>query len=84
MSSWAHSVLDDKGRILLVTSRHVGDRVAYYILLVAQTRRREFMDAMKSNAAVDLETYGRILRSGWGAPTEEDKRYLREYYQVDV
>lgn len=84
MGAWAHKMLDDKGGLVFLTSVLPGGKEAFYFLLLARTRRAALFEALESGGDLDLETFGEIVCSGWGQPSEEDKSYMREKYRAKL
>jgi hypothetical protein len=60
-------------------------RWAYYFVMVAEAREREFLSASEGDGIIDLEDFGKILASCYGEqPTEEIKQYLLDLYGFHV
>lgn len=83
-TSWAHSVLDETGNLLLVTAHFAEGRDAFYYMLLSKPRRAELLQALEETDQLDLAKYGQIIRSGWGSPSEDDKAYIREQYKAET
>lgn len=60
-------------------------RWAYYFVYVPSFRERQFLKSLKSNKAIDLEDYGKIIGSCYGEePSEFLKNELREKYRFEI
>ena len=69
-----------------ITAKDETGRRAYYVLLVAPSRERAFLEALKNRQAItDLENWGKVLASNYGeGPSEATRELLKERYGFDV
>lgn len=67
-------------RIFLIHANdHTGHR-AYYFVQVNPLRVPQFQKALKGSDAMDLESYGEIIASGYGNASEEVRSYIRKRF----
>jgi hypothetical protein len=83
MSNWTAKILDASGKLVFIGCKVEGKN-AFYFLLLSNTDKNDLFEQLKIPQKLDLEKYGKIVRSGWGEPTEEDKEYMRKNYKADI
>jgi len=84
MSQWAHKILDNEGKIVFLNTVFPDGRAAFYYMLLSRQNRSELFEKLKGTEKIDLEKFGKVVRSGWGEPTEEDKEFMRRKYKAKV
>lgn len=84
MPKWAHKILDDKGNIVFVTTSFPDGGPAFYYLLLSKSNNSAFFAALKKEQEIELTDFGKIARSGWGEPSEDDKEFMRNNYNAVV
>jgi len=55
---------------------------AYYFLMVEPRKHKLFLKAIAIGNC-DLAGYGKILLSGYGNPSEKDKKTIKEQYDIE-
>ena len=84
MTQWTHKILDSKGEILFVSTVFPDGRNAYYYMLMSRANNAAFYEVLKMQKEIELTDFGRVVRSGWGEPSEEDKEFMRKNYNAEV
>lgn len=84
MSRWTYQVLSEKGRLVYLTTSFPDGRQAYYYLLLTNPARTALFESLDSQSILNLESFGTIVRSGWGEPTEIDRQYFRDHFHADL
>ena len=71
--------------IHLIRAKDTTGRMACYYVLVPETRRTLFLEALRSPETISLNDYGEVVASNYGEkPNEQTKRILREKYGLEV
>lgn len=84
VSSQTHSSKVTKpGFIYQLHAKDANGLPAYYFLQVDPLKQKALEKAIHSGD-FDLAQYGKIVRSGYGQPTNEDKRVMKEEYNYDA
>ena len=86
MSSFVDKLIAKKGHLIhKLKAKDSTGRWAYYFVLVEPPKEQSFLDALDSNASIDLEDYGKVIASNYGEePSEDVKRMLKDKYGFDV
>ncbi len=84
MTIWAHKVLDKEGKIVFVTTTFPDRGTAFYYMLVSRQNRSALFEALKGTEKLNLDEFGKVVRSGWGEPSEEDKEFMRKNHKAKI
>lgn len=86
MSSFVDKLIAKKGHLIhKLKAKDSTGRWAYYFVLVEPPKEQSFLDALDSNASIDLEDYGKVIASNYGEePTDDVKRMLKDKYGFEV
>ncbi len=86
MSSFVDKLIAKKGHLIhKLKAKDSTGRWAYYFVLVEPPKEQSFLDALDSNASIDLEDYGKVIASNYGEePSDDVKRMLKDKYGFEV
>lgn len=80
MPSHLEATIASKAKLINeVYAKDKTDRMAYYFIMVEETKQNAFIKALE-NPPINLAEYGLILASGYGEVTEDVKQHLLTKY----
>ena len=80
---WATKIANSKKNIYYLTSLCEGEEVFYFID-IDKTKESIFLKALRSNAQIDLQFFGKVLEKGFGRPSNFVKKRLKNLYDYEV
>jgi len=81
--SWVAKVASHKERIYFVERQRSGENAFFYIR-IELPKEQDFLAALKGQQKFNLSDYGEIIASGFGNPSDEIRKMLKEKYGFDV
>ena len=80
MSSYLEATLASKSNLINeVYAKDKTGKMAYYFIMVEETKQKAFLKALES-PPVNIAEFGLILASGYGTVTEDVKHHLLTKY----
>lgn len=80
---WQLKFLNKDGTLVLVEAMLPDGRMAFYYVLCSAGNARKLHAVFPAQAAIPLESYGKVVRRGWGVPSEADKEFIRMRYNIN-
>lgn len=82
--SWLAKVGPDKNRIYQLSDKTPDGRQAFFFVQVIPAKEKAFLETIERGEKITLTDYGRVLASGYGAPSEELLTRMREMHDANV
>ncbi len=80
--SFAERIQAQRNRMYYLRFMPADGRSAYYFVLVDPPKEKSFLKALKGTEVFNLEEYGTIVKSGYGDPSPELKKEMKEKYNI--
>jgi len=72
MAATFKKILSGSGKLIQIVTGTDGGRAAWHCVLVEKAELKNFMETVDGTSSVNVETFGRILESGWGDTPPQD------------